>query len=85
MIGEMVAQLQEHLGPRMSHVQMGDSGICMLRVAISEEEADKTESMALTQTEIPVSDEGCCHRTSGGLTFTMTVLRSKGLGERFMN
>lgn len=29
MIGKMVAQLQEHLGPRMSHVQMGDSGICL--------------------------------------------------------
>lgn len=44
MIGEMVAQLQDHLGPRMSHAQMGDSGICfMLRAAISEEETDKAE------------------------------------------
>lgn len=29
MTGEMVAQLQEYLGPRMSHVQMGDSGTCV--------------------------------------------------------
>lgn len=51
---------------------------CMLRVAISEEETDKTESMAVTQTEILEGDEGCCHRTSGGLAFAMTILRSKG-------
>lgn len=50
----------------------------MLRAAISEEETERTESMALTQTEILEGEEGCCHRTSGGLTFAMTVLGSKG-------
>lgn len=39
----MVAEQEKHLGSRMGHVKMGDTGICMLKAAISEEGTDKAE------------------------------------------
>lgn len=52
MTGEMAAQLEEHLGSRMSHFKMGGIEICLyVRTVISEEETDKAERRGITQTE----------------------------------
>lgn len=43
MTGKIVASLEEYLGFRANHFRMGDTGICILRAVISEEDTDKAE------------------------------------------
>lgn len=49
------------------------ASVCRLRAVISEEEADNAEWRGINDTEILEGDKGCCHRTSGGLAFNVTV------------